>query len=408
MDYEILSPAGNMEKLKTAIHFGANAVYFSGKLFGLRAFAGNFTNDEIVIAVNYCHEHNVKAYVTVNIVAHNRDFIGLKEYLEFLQQAKVDGVIVADLGVASFVKKYAPNVQLHISTQANVTNKYTAKLMADFGASRIVLARELCLSEIKEIREFLPENIQLECFVHGAMCISYSGRCLLSNYLSNRSSNMGQCVQACRWKYTINEYSRDNEKLVIEEDKRGTYILNSKDLNMINYLPELMNSGVYSFKIEGRMKSAYYVATVVNAYKRAVQFLENNKGKELPDWFFKELEKTSNRGYTTGFYFKDKKQEESECLSSSEPVQTHDFVAVVVNDAKDGLVCVQQRNRFKVGDELEVLSPTDTFNKILKVEKMYDENMQEIVDAKNVQQKIFIQTDLKLIKRDILRIKIIN
>ena len=406
MEYELLSPAGNMEKLKTAIHFGADAVYFSGKEFGLRAYANNFTNEEIAVAVKYCHEHNVKAYVTVNIVAHNRDFDNLADYLRVLQNAKVDGVIVSDLGVAQFVKEYAPNVELHISTQANVTNKYTAKLYADFGAKRIVLARELALSEIKEIRDFLPKDVKLEAFVHGAMCISYSGRCLLSNYLSNRSSNRGECIQACRWKYTINEYSRDNEKLEIEEDKRGTYILNSKDLNMIQHLKELIDAGVTSFKIEGRMKTAYYVATVVNAYKRAFDMLEKTDVDNRPAELVKELDKASNRGYTTGFYFKDKKKEESECLITSEPKQTHDFIALVVEDSLNGLVCVEMRNRFKVGSILEVLSPIDTFNKKIVVSKIYNSKMEEIFDVKNVQERVYIATDLPLIKGDILRMEV--
>lgn len=407
MNLEVLSPAGNMEKLKTAVYFGADAVYFSGKSFGLRAFAGNFTEEEIKQAVEFCHKNKVKAYITVNIVAHNKDFENLANYLTFLNNVKVDGVIVSDIGIMGFVKKYAPDVELHVSTQANVTNKYAAKTLVDMGAKRIVLARELTLTEIKEIRDFLPKNIELEAFVHGAMCISYSGRCLLSNYLTGRKSNNGECVQACRWKYTINEYSRDNEKLPIEEDNRGTYILNSKDLNMIEYIDKLYEAGVTSLKIEGRMKSPYYVATVTNAYKRAVKELEssikNKKPYICPKVLVDELEKTSHRRYTTGFNFKDKQKEESEYLEDSMPVQTHEFMALVLSKTTDGYVKIEQRNRFKVGDELEVLSPSESFNKKIKVEELKNEKGEKVLDAKNVQEVLYLKTNLPLNANDILR-----
>ena len=407
MNLEVLSPAGNMEKLKTAVYFGADAVYFSGKSFGLRAFAGNFTNEEIKEAVEFCHKNKVKAYVTVNIVAHNKDFENLAEYLTFLDDANVDGVIVSDLGIMGYVKKYAPHVELHVSTQANVTNKYAAKMLADIGAKRIVLARELTLTEIKEIRDYLPKEVELEAFVHGAMCISYSGRCLLSNYLTGRKSNNGECVQACRWKYTINEVSRDNEKLPIEEDDRGTYILNSKDLNMIEYIDKLYDAGVTSLKIEGRMKSPYYVATVTNAYKRAVDVLEkclkNNKKYVCPQELIAELEKASHRRYTTGFNFKDKQKEESEYLLDSMPVQTHEFMALVLEKTQNGFVKIEQRNRFKVGDELEVLSPFDSFNKTVQVEELKNEKGERVTDAKNVQETLYLKTNLPLNPNDILR-----
>ncbi|MBQ3048214.1 MAG: U32 family peptidase [Clostridia bacterium] len=404
---EVLSPAGNMEKLKTAVYFGADAVYFGGKKFGLRAYAGNFTNEEIVEAVNFCHQHNVKAYVTVNIVAHNRDFDDLKEYLQFLSSAHVDGVIVSDLGIAKFVTEYAKGVELHISTQANITNKYAAKFMVEMGAKRLVLARELTLTEIKEIRDFIPKEIELEAFVHGAMCISYSGRCLLSNYLSSRKSNYGECIQACRWKWTISEASRQKEQLPITEDERGTYILNSKDLNMIEYIDQLKKAGVTSLKIEGRMKSPYYVATVTNAYKRACKSLEeaenNNKEYFCPKELVQELEKTSHRRYTTGFNLKDKRPEQSEYIEDSMPVQTHEFMAVVVEESKNGKVKIEQRNKFVVGDILEVLSPNQTFNKQIVVKEMFDELGLKVEEAKLVQQQLILTTDLKLKKGDILR-----
>ena len=409
MNLEVLSPAGNMEKLKTAVYFGADAVYFAGKSFGLRAFAGNFDEKEMAEAVEFCHKNNVKAYVTVNIVAHNYDFEKLPEYLQYLNSIKVDAMIISDLGIVEFAKKYAPDVDIHISTQANVTNKYTAKILCDMGVNRIVLARELTLTEIKQIRDYIPEDVELEAFVHGAMCISYSGRCLLSNYLSGRRSNKGECIQACRWKYTINEESRDNEKLPIEEDNRGTYILNSKDLNMIEYLDELVKAGVTSFKLEGRMKSPYYVATITNAYRRALDGLKQDVNNyNCPQLLIDELEKTSHRRYTTGFNFKDKKKEESEYLESSMPIQTHEFMAIVTKDSENGEVEIQQRNKFVVGEELEVLAPHKNFNKIIKVTSMKDLNGEEITEAKIVQQTLILKTDLELKTGDILRKKIVD
>ena len=397
---ELLSPAGDMEKLKTAIYFGADAVYVAGKNFGLRAFAGNFELDELKEATLFCHQKNKKIYVTVNIIAHNEDFAGLKEYLEFLQEIKVDGVIVADLGVASFVKKYAPSLELHISTQANVINKYSALLMAELGAKRIVLARELSLAEIKEIRAALPKEVELECFVHGAMCISYSGRCLLSNYLNGRDSNKGACVQACRWEYTITEKSRKGQQYEIQEDDKGTYILNSKDLCMINHIQELIEAGVDSLKIEGRMKSPYYVATVTNAYRRKI---DEFYGKTEPKTnYIEEVEKTSHRLFTTGFFYPG---ENKENLLTSTPVQSHEFIAVVLEDTSAGWALVEMRNQFKVGEELEVLSPNDTFNKKFVVTNILDEDKNELECARRVQQKLFVATDLPLKRGDILRRK---
>ncbi len=397
---ELLSPAGDMEKLKTAIYFGADAVYVAGKNFGLRAFAGNFDLNELEEATLFCHEKGKKIYVTVNIIAHNSDFEGLKEYLEFLQKIEVDGVIVADLGVASFVKKYAPNLELHISTQANIINKYSAELMAHLGAKRIVLARELGLQEIKEIRAALPKDVELECFVHGAMCISYSGRCLLSNYLNGRDSNKGACVQACRWEYSITEKSRKGQQYEIQEDDKGTYILNSKDLCMINHIQELIDAGVDSLKIEGRMKSPYYVATVTNAYRRKIDQIYGRTQNDIN--YVEEVEKTSHRLFTTGFFYPG---ENKENLLTSTPVQSHEFIAVVKNDAKDGFVLVEMRNQFKIGDELEVLSPNDTFNKKLVVTKILDEDRCELECARRVQQLLMLETDLPLKSGDILRRK---
>lgn len=396
---ELLSPAGNMEKLKTAIYFGADAVYVSGKKFGLRAFAGNFDESELKEAAKFVHENGKKIYVTVNIVAHNSDFDGLEEYLKFLEKIGIDAIIASDIGIISFAKKYAPELEIHVSTQANVTNKFDAKFFADFGAKRIVLARELSIEEIKEIRQFLPKEVELEAFVHGAMCISYSGRCLLSNYLTGRDGNRGACVQACRWEYTICEKSRGGEGYEIQEDNRGTYILNSKDLNMIKHLNELEKAGVSSLKIEGRMKSSYYVANITNAYRRALNAIEH--GEDVSDEIYNETFKSSHRNYATGFFFGKPEQN----LETSMPIATHEFVALVLEDENDGKVVVEMRNRFEKGDELEVLSPNETFNKKLIIKKMTNEQGEEVEVAKNVQEKLWIETDLPLKAGDILRKK---
>lgn len=406
---ELLSPAGSMEKLKTAFHYGADACYFAGKKYGLRAFADNFDEDGLAESVEYAHSLGKKCYITLNILAHNSDFDGLIDYVKYLEELKVDAVIVSDLGIMQFVKTHAPNLQIHVSTQANITNKYAAKVFADAGASRLILARELSIKEIKEIREFLPDHVELECFVHGAMCISYSGRCLLSNYLSERDSNRGACIQACRFQYSIIEKTRRTDENVLEggyemqEDNRGTYILNSKDLCMIEYLKELVDAGVTSFKIEGRMKSVYYVATVTNAYRRAIDAMLKNE--KLDKSLVEELEKTSHRRYTSGFYFNEKNKE---YLTSSNPIQTHEFIAVVLEDAKDGKALIEQRNKFEVGDKLEILSPGNNFNKVIAVEKLTNEDGEEITVANQVQQKLLLNTDINLSKGDILRRKVEN
>lgn len=397
---ELLSPAGNDEKLKTAIRFGADAVYFAGKQFGLRAFSDNFTDDELENAVKYCHKHGVKAYITVNIFARNNQFEGLEGYIKYLEKIGVDAVIVSDLGVLSFVKKFS-HLPVHISTQANTVNKYTAEQYYLMGASRVILARELSIEEVREICSYLKGKCEVECFVHGAMCISYSGRCLLSNYLTGRDSNCGACVQACRWKYSLKEIGSDRKDGVdIEEDENGTYFLNSKDMNLIGHLKELIDAGVASFKIEGRMKSPYYVATTTNAYRRAINAVY--AGEEVPAELSAELEKTSHRRFTTGFMFHDENKQE---YSSSNPVQTHEFMAVVCS-CENGKVCVEMRNRFFEGDELEVLSPDENFNKKVIVKNLTTEKGEKVEDAKAVQENYIFDCELKLKSGDILRKKI--
>ncbi len=392
---ELLAPAGNFDKLVTAVHFGADAVYFSGKKFGLRAFAGNFDEDEIYKAMEFLHSHGKKGYITLNIVAKDSDFVGLDDYLKVLVDAKVDGLIVSDVGLIYYIRKNFPSPNVHVSTQANVNNSQSAKFFVDMGCTRIVLAREMSIEDIKKMHSSLGDKVELEAFVHGAMCISYSGRCLLSNYLSGRDSNHGACVQACRWKYYIREESREDE-LPIEEDERGTYILNSKDLCLIDHLKELEEAGVNSLKIEGRMKSDYYVASVVNAYRRALD------GFDDFEVLHSELEKTSHRRYTTGFYFG---ADDKEYLEDSMPVQSYVFIAKVVEDAVDGKVKVEMRNRFRVGDTLEILSADDNFLKTITITEITNSKGENIDDAKRVQEIVTINCPCLLKSGDILRVE---
>ncbi len=390
---ELLAPAGNFDKLVTAVHFGADAVYFSGKMYGLRAFAGNFDDEEIIKAMKFLHQNGKKGYITLNIVANDNDFVGIDSYLNLLVKANVDGLIVSDVGLIYYIRKNFPSLNVHVSTQANINNSYSAKFFADMRVTRIVLARELNLEQIREIYDSVGGKVELEAFVHGAMCISYSGRCLLSNYFTGRDSNRGACVQACRWQYAIREINK-SEEYPIQEDERGTYILNSKDLCMIEHLNELEKVGISSLKIEGRMKSDYYVASVVNAYRRA---LDNKNNKKV---LVNELEKTSHRRYTTGFYFN---SEDKEFLQDSMPVQSAVFIAKVLEDSNNGLVKVEMRNRFKIGDELEILSPNESFLKKIKIEKIIDMKGQEIDDCKRVQDVVYINCPYNLTAGDILR-----
>ena len=390
---ELLAPAGNFDKLVTAVHFGADAVYFAGKMYGLRAFAGNFDDEEIIKAMDYLHKNGKKGYITLNIVANDSDFENIDNYLNLLVKANVDGVIVSDVGLIYYLRKNFPMLNVHVSTQANVNNSYSAKFFADLGVTRLVLAREMNINQIKALHEKLGDKLEIEAFVHGAMCISYSGRCLLSNYMTGRDSNRGACVQACRWNYVIREENKI-EEYPIEEDERGTYILNSKDLCMADYLEELKDAGICSLKIEGRMKSDYYVASVVNAYRRALD------GTIDKDKLYEELEKTSHRRYTTGFYFN---SDDKEYLVSSMPIQSAVIIAKVVEDAKDGFVTVEMRNRFKKGDELEVLSPDDNFLKSFTIETIINSKNEVIDDAKLVQEVLRISCPYNLKKGDILR-----
>lgn len=401
---ELLAPCGDFNKLKTALHFGADAVYVGGNNYGLRKGAKNFSNEGLAEAVQYCHERGKKLYVTCNIVAHNRDFEGLEEYLQYLDNIGVDAVIVSDPGIIVFCKKVLKKTQIHLSTQANATNKYSVKFWADCGVSRIVLARELSVEEIKEIKDYIGD-VELEAFVHGAMCVSHSGRCLLSNFLTHRDGNHGDCVQACRWEYAIHEVNNDNKKLILTEDEKGSYIMNSKDLNMLANLKDLMDAGVCSFKIEGRMKSQYYVGTVINAYRTAIDLVQ--KGQEIPEYLQKELAKTAHRDYTTGFYYGDNN---TISYDNNQTVGEYDFMAEVIGyDKAKGGIWVEQRNRFAIGDCLEILSATREYlNKNIIIEFMENVDGEAVADAKLVQQKLFIKTDYPLSKHDILRKKVVK
>ena len=398
---ELLAPAGSMEKLQTAFHFGADAVYLAGKRYGLRAFADNFTDAEIAEACAYAHQRGKKVYVTLNIYARDFDFDGLADYLKVLEQANVDAVLVSDVGVFDFVKSNS-NLPIHISTQANSTNSYAVKHWRDAGAERVVLARELPLREIANIHSRCPD-VQLEAFVHGAMCISYSGRCLMSNYLANRDGNRGECVQACRWQWEVREVSRSDAMPVMEDD-RGTYIFNSKDMNMLAHLPELIDSGVISFKIEGRMKSAFYVATVVAAYRRALDAIAKGQFTQaLIDELNAELNKASHREYTTGFYLDE--EESRQFYESSKAVEEYKFIAVI-RDMGLEKALIEQRNKFTVGETLEVLSANEYCGKTFVVEYAKDEKGCDVTVCNKVKQLLTINCPYPLQSGDILRKKL--
>ncbi len=398
---ELLAPAGSLKKLKTAIDFGADAVYAGGKEFSLRAYADNFTLEELAEGVKYCHERGKKIYVTVNIFPKNRDFILAESYFKELYEIGVDAVLITDAGLFSLCKTVAPKLPVHLSTQANTLNKYTVEFWGTQGVGRVVLARELPFSDIKEISDHNP-TVELEAFVHGAMCVSYSGRCLLSNYLDGRDANRGECVQACRWNYHITEASREGAPLTMEEDERGTYILNSKDLNMLSYLPELIEAGVVSFKIEGRMKSEYYLATIVNAYRRAIDAYLNGTFKKEIEELAKEVVKVVHRDYTTAYALGENPK--TIAYESGQNGGTHEFIAIV-EGYENGYATVEMRNRFKKGDRLEVLSPSSAYNKIVEIDEVLDERGNLVDDVKLVQQKVRVKTDVKLHSGDVLRRK---
>ena len=398
---ELLVPASSLEVLKIAVVFGADAVYIGGEAFGLRAKAKNFSKEDMAEGIAFAHEHGVKVYVTVNILAHNDDLPGVREYLQELKELKPDALIIADPGIFTYAREICPEIECHISTQANNTNYETYRFWYNLGAKRVVSARELSLEEIREIRAHIPEDMEIETFIHGAMCISYSGRCLLSDYLTGRSANQGKCAQPCRWGYELVPQGRA-DSFPIAQDERGTYILNSKDLCMIDHLGELADAGVTSFKIEGRMKTAYYTAAVTNAYRRAIDRLE--AGLEPDPALKEELAKAANREFTTGFYFGPVQQ--GQRYESSKCRQSHEFSAVVLSSDGEYLT-LEQRNRFRVGDVLEVLSPEPSrCGRKFTVESIISSQGCSVQAAPNPQERVKVPCTLRLEYMDILRRKL--
>jgi len=401
---ELLAPAGDFEKLQMAIEYGADAVYVGGKLFGLRANAKNFETNELQQAIEYAHNHNVKVYVTVNIFAHNEDFNGLEEYLRTLKEIGADAIIVSDLGVfeiASKLKTETKGLEIHISTQANVTNKHSALAYKKLGASRVILARELSFEEITEISNYTSDStFSTEVFAHGAMCVAYSGRCLLSRYITNRDANQGDCTQPCRWKYHITEEKRPNEHHPIYEDERGTYIMNSKDLCMIEHIPELIETGVSSLKIEGRMKSAYYVAVTTRVYREAIDdyFSSKNLYESKKSYYLEELKKSSHREFFTGFYLGNSEPERS--TTDIAYVSTYDFVGVV-RDYDGTFALVEQRNKFSVGDEIEFMRAG--FKQVIT--EIFDDKFNPLNSAPHAQQMLYIKVQQPVKKMEVLRKK---
>jgi len=357
MNIELLAPAGNLEKLKMAIIYGADAVYLAGPRYGLRAGAGNFTFDEMKEGIQFAHERNRKVYVTMNILPHNEDFEGMDEYITQISEFGADAVIVSDLGVLSLVREVNPSIPVHISTQANVTNYKCAMEYRKLGASRIIAARELSLSELSLIHKKVPD-IELEAFVHGSMCISYSGRCLLSSFMCGRDANRGDCAQSCRWKYYLMEEKRPGEYYPVIEDEKGTFIFNSKDLCMIEHIPELIGAGITSFKIEGRMKSSFYVSTVVRAYRMALDaYLRDPENYGFRQEWLEEVSKVSHRSFTTGFFF-GKPGSEGQNYGTSSYIQSHEFAGIVLEYDENGKkMLVEQRNKIFAGDEVEIMQP---------------------------------------------------
>ncbi len=400
---EILSPAGDMASLKTALDFGADAVYLAGTMFGMRTASKNFDNTQLKEAVELCHGKNVKVYVTCNIIPHNDEVKLLPQFIKDCAEIGIDAFIVADIGVLSLVKQHAPNVEIHISTQAGIANYETANMFYQMGASRVVLARELSLSEIKEIRDNVPKDLEIECFVHGAMCVSFSGRCLLSSYMTKRDANKGDCAQPCRWEYELVEKKRPDERFAIEEERfesgrSATYIMNSKDMCMIENTQKLIDAGISSFKIEGRAKSEYYVACVTNAYRKALDFALANPNKEIPSEIIEEVMKISHREYSTGFYMGDEPGQNND---SGGYIRTWDVVAVC-EDWKDGVAKLTQRNKFLLGEELEVLQPGED-NIVLTAEDMKDERGREIDSTPHAMMVVYIKSEKEIKKGAYLR-----
>ena len=402
---ELLIPAGSLDVLKTAVLYGADAVYLGGEAFGLRAKAKNFTNEEIKEGIAFAHEHGVKVYITANILAHNQDLEGVKKYFTELKEIKPDALIISDPGVFMIAKEICPEIEIHISTQANNTNYGTYQFWYAQGAKRVVSARELSLAEIKEIRDNIPKDLEIETFIHGAMCISYSGRCLLSNYFTGRDANQGACTHPCRWKYAVVEEKRPGEYLPVYENERGTYIFNSKDLCMIEHIPELIDAGIDSFKIEGRMKTALYVATVARTYRKAIDdYLESPElYKKNMDWYKEQISNCTYRQFTTGFFF-GKPDETTQIYDSNTYVKEYTYLGIVGSVDEHGRYRIEQRNKFSVGEKIEVMKPNGE-NRSVTVRAIVDEEGNAMESAPHPQQVLFIDLGEPLERYDILRRK---
>lgn len=389
-EIELLIPASSLEVLKVGVTYGANAIYIGGEMFGLRAKAKNFSHEEMKEGIAYAHEHGVKVFITANISAHNYDIDGVYEYFKELKELQPDAVIISDAGIFAIAKEILPEIDIHISTQANSTNYKTYQFWYNLGAKRVVAARELSLEELKEIRENIPEDMEIEAFIHGAMCMSHSGRCLLSNYMTGRDANRGACTHPCRWKYSLVEENRPGEYMPVFENERGTYIFNSKDLNMIEHIPELVEAGVDSFKIEGRMKTALYVATVARTYRKAIDdYLESEeKYRANLDYYRSEISKCTYRQFTTGFYF-GKTDENSQIYDNNTYIKEYTYIGIVQSINEEGLCELEQRNKFSVGETVEVMIPDGT-NKEVTVKRIFDEDGREMESAPHPKQKIFV------------------
>lgn len=400
---ELLAPAGDLEKLKVAVLYGADAVYVGGEHFSLRAKAKNFNMEAMKEGIDFAHNHGVKVYVTANIIAHNEDFKGMGEYFLELENMNTDALLVADPGVFQVAKEYVPNMPIHLSTQANNTNYKSANFWYSVGVRRIVLARELSLTEIKEIKNNIPNDMEIETFVHGAMCISYSGRCLLSNYMTNRDANTGECSHPCRWKYYLVEEKRPNQYMPVVENERGTYIYNSKDLCMIEHIPDLIASGIESLKLEGRMKTSFYVGTIVKAYREAID--DFIKDAELYTsklkYYTEEVSKASHREYTTGFYYA-KPSGNEQIYTSNSYLRTYEFVGIIIDyDVNTQIATIEQRNKFSVGDEIEIMSKSSYFCQT--VEQIVDSEGNSVESAPHAQQIIKMKVLHPVNKFDMIR-----
>lgn len=402
---ELLIPAGSLEVLKTAVRYGADAVYIGGEAFGLRAKAHNFTIPDMKEGIAFAHEHECKVYLTVNVFAHNRDIEGIREYFRTLREVPVDALIISDPGVFMMAKELLPDTEIHISTQANNTNYETYRFWYHMGAKRVVSARELSLEEIGEIRKHIPEDMEIESFIHGAMCISYSGRCLLSNYFTGRDANQGACTHPCRWKYAVVEEKRPGEYLPVEEDDRGTYIFNSKDLCMIEYIPEMMEAGIDSFKIEGRMKTALYVATVARTYRKAIDDYKTSPElyRSNMDYYREEISKCTYRQFTTGFYF-GKTTEESQIYDSNTYIREYTYLGMVEQTDTQGRIVLEQRNKFAVGETIEAML-FDGRNQELVVQEIRDDEGNIMESAPHPKQRLHVDLGVQLPIGCILRRK---